>query len=483
MRTIVASVVAFAILPLIYWGLLPGAFGLAALLFVAVGVYWPLRDRVQEVLLVFVSIFLLMIVIGSPHPRLSRAQQAEELRHSWAASGRLDDRLPVVLHLVFDEMMSPGAIDTTLPTGASTREALYALGARYGLRTFDSVYSRSFFSGVSLPNLFNVEHAGQSGQAPRSTKPLERVRENAYFDEMAQQGYRTVVFQTSVMNFCANDNVDMCETFPSFDPDVPGAGGSDLASRTLHLSKVLLGSYDPSYVSRFGRWLLSPGGAAAVDARRLGTADRFDVQGFPAWFDRFIGFVEGVPRGTHVFTHVLVPHGPYLLSGDCATTGEAKIGYYLGSRFTDLGARAQARREYFTAYFAQVDCVRSRLAAFFEAVNRNPALQDARIIIHGDHGSRISVGNLFEDYEEEDYVANYGTYFAVRAPGIQAGLDCRFLSLAEAFRESGVAPGLPPLDRSNPPVVVQSKVETDAFIEAPMPRFGCTLEEPSARER
>lgn len=484
MTVIVSSALALGLLALIFLGLLPGAFGLVAALIVIAAVYWRLRDRIQNILLVFVSVFLAMIIVQSPAPRISDAQEVANLRTTWAASGEFDERLPVVLHLVFDEMMSPGAIDETIPTGATARQELYALGERYGLRTFDSVYSRSFFSGVSMPNLFNAEYHGDTSRAHRFTRPVERLPQNGYFEDMARRGYRTVVFQTSLLDFCASSSVRMCETFPSFDPNAADGGSLDLRSRIVHVSDVLLDSYEPSYVSRLGRRVLSYLGEAPSEAAELGADDRFDVHGFTSWFDRFIGFVEGVPRGTHVFAHLMVPHGPYMLSEDCRITGNGGVGYYLGNRFPDETARAAARREYFAAYFAQLRCVRDRIAAFLEAVRRTPTLHDARIIIHGDHGSRISVGNLIEDYETDDYIANYGAYFAVRAPGVPPGRDCEFLSLIEAFRRfvEGPVP-LRPLDRGHPPVLVQSKTNSELFVEGDMPRFGCAVDEAVEEDR
>ena len=371
--------------------------------------------------------------------------------------------------------MSPGAIDPELPFGPATRQAFYELGERFGLRTLDSVYSRSFFSGTSLPNLFEAEWRGRTRPPERSTEQIGKLSPNSYFDDLARRGYRTIVFQTSHMNFCANEQVQHCETFPSFDPGVLDGSASEPQLRALYLTDTFLRSYEPSYVSSYGPRLLSGSPANGIDPRTLGTADRFDVQGFPAWFSYFIDFAGNAPRGTHVFAHFMVPHGPYVLTAKCLVGQNHDVGYYLGAR-TSAEARDKARRLHYRHYFQQPGCVRSQILGFLDAVNRNPAHQDATIIIHGDHGSRISVGNVIEEYEDDDYIANYGTYFAVRGPDVEPGVDCELLSLPEAFRRYAAGgEALPPLEQSDPPVLVKSKAGENVFVEAAMPPFGCAV--------
>ena len=454
-------------------GTLPPVYGLGALWLLVAAVYWPLRERIHDILLVFVTVFLLLVVISSPAPRLADPIRVTRLEQRWA-KGPFDNRLPVILHLVFDEMMSPGATDASVPDTANARTALYSLGERYGLRTFDSVYSRSYFSGVSLPNLFNGEYLGHTGESARIANVRLAIPQNAYFDEVAGRGYRSIVFQTSLLDFCGNRNVDMCETFPSWDPGVLQSSTLPLRARAGHVLAVLLRSYEPGHVSRYGEWMVTGVDPRHIAiAQKLGTERRFDVQGFIPWFERFVGFVERVPRGSHVFAHFMMPHAPYLMSPECTITGDGGAGYYLAERFPDAASRDRARRQYYNAYVAQLRCVVNRIGVFLDAVQRNPALRDARILIHGDHGSRISVGNRIEDYQRQDFISNYATYFAVRAPDVEPGTDCRFLSLAEAFRAHIGVQNPAAIDRATPPVLVQSKAGENVRVEVPMPRFGC----------
>jgi hypothetical protein len=125
----------------------------------------------------------------------------------------------------------------------------------------------------------------------------------------------------------------------------------------------------------------------------------------------------------------------------------------------------------------QLNCVRQKLDGLMSELEGIERFRDAKIIIHGDHGSRISIGDTLEDFTPRDFVDNYATFFAVRAPGVNPGVDCDFTSLPQIFRRYvGNHPGLPSTTAAPLPVVVKSRQRRGAAVEAPMPRFGCAAE-------
>jgi hypothetical protein len=274
--------------------------------------------------------------------------------------------------------------------------------------------------------------------------------------------------------------VDLCETFDSFAPGGNGDGGLDLRNRTATLWQTVLRAYEPSYLSIVGQKLLSRVyGLGARELGVLGVADRYDVQRFPDWFDRFTAFAAAVPRGTHLFAHFMVPHAPYLLTQDCVVSGRFEAGYYLSARFPAV-ERTEQRQRFYEGYFAQLRCVQQKLDELLLAVGQSENYRDAVIIIHGDHGSRISSGNILEDYTERDFVDNYGTFFAMKSPALLPGVDCEFVSLPEVFRRNmarGVVPATTP--GRHLPVLVVSRTEGNRKVEVPMPVFGCATGVPS----
>ena len=471
-----------AVLLLMFLGLLPPVSGMVAFAVVLTTVFWLIRTHLPSILLVFVAVLLVSVLITQPLPKIRAdridAQETERLSRDWKGSGKFNENLPIVVHLVFDELASAGAMTEDLPGGTKTREALLEFGEKYSFRTFDSVYSRYYYTSESLDHLMNREYSGRTGMDSFSLLPFNdktksyAVPSNAYFDDMARRGYRTVVFRPTYMNYCANANVDLCETFDSFDPG--RTAGVDAPTQRVILWQMIFRAYAPSYTSQLGSSLLGrfyglrPDGNVGV----VGQDGRYDVHRFPQWFDRFTSFVASAPRGTHVFAHFLVPHSPYLLLENCVLSGKIEATSNLVQY--PAGEREKKRRDGFDRYFAQVRCVESGLDKFMSAIGRSENFRDAVIVIHGDHGSRISNSDVLEDYTERDFVDNYGTYFAIRSPQVDPGVDCEFVSLPEVFRRY-IARGVDNRPRAgNPlPVVVLSRSAGGAKVEAPMPRFGC----------
>jgi hypothetical protein len=481
---LLAIFIAAAMVLSIYKGALPPVTGVAATALVLVTLFWLMRAHLPSILLVFVAVLLAGVVTTQrpPKVRVARlaAEEGERLSQKWKASGRFNENLPIVVHLVFDEMMSPGALPDDVEGSAETRQALLAIAEKHSFRTFDSVYSRYYYTSDSIPNMMNREYLGRTGMdsftelSYDEKKKSYAVPANSYFQDMANRGYRTAVFQNTYMNFCANRNVDLCETFDSFDPAGKDVAGLDGPTQRVSLWQTFLRAYEPSYTSEAGEKALAR--IYGLKTQEVGvTGDeggRYDVQRFPQWFDRFTRFTASVPRGTHVFAHFLVPHSPYLLRESCVVSGTVNAGYSLSQY--PAAERAGRRRESYELYLAQLRCVGNKLDDFMSALEQSDNFRDAVIIVHGDHGSRISSSEILEDYGERDFVDNYGAFFAVRAPGVPAGVDCEFASLQEVFRRYA-ARGVPPGPRTGPPlpVIVRSRNAGWKKVEAPMPAFGC----------
>jgi hypothetical protein len=467
---------------LIFAGVLPSIYGIAAIALVLTAFFWLIRAQLPSILLVFAAVLLASVAVTQQAPKLrpDRMQADEGLRLSgkWKASGKFDEKLPIVVHLVFDEMMSVGAMTDDLPGAAQTRQALLEFGEKHSFRIFDSAYSRYFYTSEALPELMNREYLGKTGMDSFSPLPFNAktksytVKSNSYFEDMAARGYRTVVFQNSYINFCANKNVDMCQTLDSFDPAGKDLDGVDGPTQRVNLWQTVFRAYEPSYTSEIGQKIV--GRIYGLENREVGVVGdggRYDVRRFPQWFDRFTTFVSTVPRGTHVFAHFLVPHDPYLLRESCVVSGKVDSGHYL-SQYPS-SEHAARRQDYYSRYLAQVRCVAQKLDSFMSAVDQSENFRDAVIIIHGDHGSRISIGDIVEDYSKRDFIDNYGTFFAVRSPGAPAGVDCEFVALPEVFRRYVARPG-EIVPRMGPlPVVVLSRAAGTVKVEARMPLFGC----------
>ena len=479
---LVAIAIAAGLLLSIVVGALPSTAGIVAIAVVLTAIFWQLRAHVPSILLVFATVLLVSVVVTQRAPKIRpdrfEVHEGKRLSAKWSASGKFNEKLPIVVHIVLDEMMSTGAMTGELPGAAVTRQALLDLGEKHSFRTFDSVYSRYYYTSEVLSNLMAREYLGRSDMASFIKLPVNAkskayaAPQNAYFDDMAARGYRTLVFQSAYMDFCANKNVDHCETFHSFDPGTNTAG-LDGPTQRVSLWQTVFRAYEPSYTSELGEKVL--GRVYGLRTRNLGIVGhdgRYDVHRFPQWFDRFTNVVASVPRGTHVFAHFLVPHAPYLLLESCVLSGKVQAGYGLNQY--PVAERLAKRDDFYDRYFGQIRCVNSKLDSFMTALSESEKFQDAVIIIHGDHGSRISSSDILEDFTERDFIDNYGTFFAVKAPGVPPGTDCEFVSLPEVFRRYAARqPQSTPRSGPNLPVVVVSRTAGDKKVEAPMPKFGC----------
>jgi len=77
-------------------------------------------------------------------------------------------------------------------------------------------------------------------------------------------------------------------------------------------------------------------------------------------------------------------------------------------------------------HLQQVLCLTSDIGRFIDKIDRNPALRDATVIIHGDHGARISIPDYkdrnLDGYGKSEFERDMrGTFFAVRIPGVLKG--------------------------------------------------------------
>ncbi len=439
---------------------------------------WAIRLHAAPILLVFAVVLAATTVVRDQPLNVAApvrpADSGAALARTWSDAGAFDTTLPIVVHIILDELTAPGAVDAGLPGGAAFAARLRDFGRDEGFRTFDSIYARHALTHHGIANLVNAEYEGRSASFELSARLVPALEENAYFRDMAARGYRTAVFQSAVLDYCASADVDLCETFPSYDPAAGDQQGRDGRAGALHVWDTVLAAYQPSFLASAGAWITRR--AFGLQHRPdgvLGVANRYDVQGFPSWFDRFGAFAARVPRGTHLFAHVLAPHSPYLLTKDCVVGGEFDSGYYLSDRFPEGAQREQARDRYFGLYFEQATCVVDAAERLVHTLVQNPRFDDAVFLVHGDHGARISSGFVAEDFRRRDFVDNYGTFLAVKAPELAPGLDCTFMSLPEvvaAVLQTGRTPVAARPPRS---VLVESRARGGAWAEYEMPVFGC----------
>jgi hypothetical protein len=148
---------------------------------------------------------------------------------------------------------------------------------------------------------------------------------------------------------------------------------------------------------------------------------------------------------------LLLPHYPYAFDETCHTRPPTEWRTRTNGHDADVPAGSNNTRESravrYGLYAQQLVCLQGKLAELMDAIP--DALQsDAIVLVQGDHGSRISLVEAEADRTRSlapsDYADHFSALFAVRAPGLDRGMDaqpaavsCLLRSLVESgFRSA-----------------------------------------------
>jgi hypothetical protein len=372
--------------------------------------------------------------------------------------------LPLWIHLFFDELMAPEAINRELPLGEKLYETTHKFFGKHGFRVYGQAFSRFYSTVDAASALFNFD-AQTLDPAEQYTEKGKRpftLPANAYFREAAEDGYDLHVYQMPYANFCDRRYVSRCETLNSFNPFSAFVTRDDdsFVDRTLDLTTNLVTAYKnsntcavlESVLHRLGRW-----GAS------------YHAEAFPKWFQHVTREVVQAPRGTMIFAHLLTPHTPFVWNENCEFQSRSVPPHYsmMAKNPKPKHTWQEFERRHQELYYAQTLCTYRQLDLLFEALDASGRFDDATVIVHGDHGSRISRSQYIEHMSADDLIANHATLFAVKKPGVQPGYDLEFVSLHDVFaRHVALNRGHPRGDK----VVVES-LKTGKRQETAMPHF------------
>lgn len=378
--------------------------------------------------------------------------------------------LPPIIHLVLDEHIGIEGIPTEIDGGGSLREELKAFYNRNGFRVFGKAFSQYNETYNSLSNMFNLTAEDVDHYYFDSQRRPFVLKENAYFRLLSEKGYRIRVYQSNYLDLCQGEhvNLEFCLTYSGSIKWIEDAE-LEMTEKMKLIGNSLMGSL-----------------AVLEGMRALYQGIREGLAGygwsFPAWPDgiahrgtlpvlsvltRMRADIERVPRGTLFFAHLLIPHYPYVYDRSCQI--RPKVADWLSRNSPEpLPPQVNtdtSRAERYARYFEQVRCQQRELQRLVDLVLAT-AGDDAIVIVHGDHGSRIArywplvtnAGRL----SRQDYRDAYATLFAIRSPRVEAGYDPAPASL------TGLLADLLPLlidgRSSHGPVAVRSKDAPYVFL-------------------
>ncbi|HET9202644.1 MAG TPA: hypothetical protein VFP67_05790 [Acidimicrobiia bacterium] len=112
-----------------------------------------------------------------------------------------------------------------------------------------------------------------------------------------------------------------------------------------------------------------------------------------------------------IFAHVLMPHPPLFLKGDCSADWDGGVsGFAIGRRGADSLETDAARSD----YIDQVECANHMMIETADMLG-----DDDAVLFMGDHGPDL-LGQLFtpsSGWTEDQLRERFGTFFAARVPG------------------------------------------------------------------
>lgn len=344
-----------------------------------------------------------------------------------------------IVHIILDEHIGIEGLSRR-SRDAQLRELVKSFYTKHGFRVFGGAYSDFYNTANSIPFTMNLgeRHDAKGGF-------YAAAKGNEYFQLLKTAGYRINVFQSEYIDYCSA-LVDLCTIYNS--------------TYYGNIADTSLGATDKAIL--IGRKMV-PGMVISAGTRaymRLHDAGyrlpvpvpntNLNPTAINAWaaFRRLEKELSDVQPGHLYFAHILLPHMPYALRPDCTLAPIAQWRERV---------RTQPLAEREDAYAKQLICTTRQIGAVLKAVDNTPAGRNAIVIIHGDHGSRISdfepLAENIARIDDDDLVAGYSTLFAVRAPGIQPGYDPRHYRLVDllhelatsGFRNTGSHPSADPV--------------------------------------
>ena len=418
-----------------------------AAIVVIVGLAAALRDRLFPPVAVFLGIFLLT----TPLARVGDPLVAER-GGTATPSPRLD--LPPIVYLILDEQGGVDAIPEEADPGGRLRTTLREAYVENGFRVYTRAYSRYFNSYNSIPNVLNLSSApNDNAYLRRDGNDESRILlENEAFRRLAQRGYRIRVYQSSYMDFTQSKDapVDYAYTYQIHsvgmlaDLPMPVPQKTVLLLNSFTEKSVVIGALRDGYASlrkaggRSGvhlpAWPRNPGGVAVPAAAAL---------------QRLAGdLATRENRGTLTFAHITLPHYSYLFDDHCRP--QPSLEDWRDRRVHKGRVEESDRRLRYEAYVQQSLCGQTLVTQLIEGLRAKGDWDDAVVIVHGDHGSRITArepsGRNATKLTDQDQRDSFATFLAIKRPGVPAGISEVPVAVQDALaivldgREPEIAP-------------------------------------------
>ncbi|MHA1600308.1 MAG: hypothetical protein ACTSW2_05740 [Alphaproteobacteria bacterium] len=393
-----------------------------------------------------------------------------------------NSNLPVYVHIILDEFMGPEGFDTGVASQRAIKSEIKSFFADQGFRLFGRAYSPYYDTYDSVSATLNMVETRETNLLRRTTIRGTTVTQNQYFENIQSRGYDINVYQSDYIDYCTSSPVDIrkCVVY-----DYSGPTSASLASLgTADKARVVLTMY--ASLANLGDVAFEAYSALRTASTALGLAlpewapwpDRLGPISTMPVFDQLIRDVAAAQGGSMFFAHLLTPHHPYSMDSDCRIRRPAMTWRIHYPGYIDMyeANTDESRLARYKRYIPQIRCTLSKVNELLTALKAANLYDDATIVIHGDHGSRLTHFRPTmlsrQRLIPQDYADGFLALYAVKSPEISPGYDQRPVSLPQLIRaliqgDMDIPAG--PGGGQQPQVFLRQSNNVSELVQVPVP--------------
>ena len=388
----------------------------AVVAMVFLGFYVAHNHIAQIITAVFATIVVSTLVLMVTE---TTAAQSTQERSSTGTNN-----LPIVVHLILDEHIGLDGFPMDIQGADDLRTVIRSVYQRNHFALLEAAYGEYYNTFNALGHLQNLAPDHQAGFAKSESLQQWRLTENKYLEQVAALGFRIAVYQSSYLDSCPESQMELRCTTYRYDRLSPiQSAALPLGDKAYLIARAYLDTAAKnSTIRREVRQLYERARSGSKSVGELlpmwrirSTILTAPMESF-AVLERLKSEIANAKSGDFFMAHLLIPHAPYVYDSEC----NLKRASEWVNKETEL--TAEARRELYRKYFEQVACLYKHLDRFFSDLTSQRDFENVVVIVHGDHGSRITLTDLFgsngtSDMPPSDYVDAFSTLFAVKIPG------------------------------------------------------------------
>lgn len=399
----------------------------------------------ETLFLVLVYAMLLVVLLTPGTPPMESNEQNLRSRVQPQATNRKE----YWIHIIADEHIGIESIPSEFDPNHRLANRIRDDYVDDGFTVYGRAFTRFSQTHLSLPNILNFSERHPVSLLAKDAAEFS-LTDSSYLARLREQGFDVHVFDSTYFRIC--DTSGEAETIGCSRYNGNSIWGLHGASWPAHTkSMVILRVY-----ARLSKIYTKAILRLDLDGRLSlpqSIAPLLGLKIAALFEDRVL---QAEP-GSAWLLHVFLPHDPYALDESCTIrdlpwedNGGHTENYAMNTE--------QERALMYPLYLAQVECTHRFLQGFFDSLRQAGMYDDAHIVIHGDHGSRIATVNLSaRPSYAPDFVPSastlldyHGTLFAYKPAGQLSGQYRREVLpvgvLLDKASSGGLSAGVPTED-------------------------------------